>query len=140
MTKPPPIRILSILVGTLIGCILAYVYETTLWMYGIPFPIQYVSETVPAIMWSWWSMMVFITIPALAGFIAGLIDPPMAMQNGLFIGLLSGVVNAIMATIRLIYAPWPSAEVLYAFSFFAFISIFLWMFIASAAGLLAKRY
>ena len=128
MSKPPTIRMLSLLVGTMIGCFLAYFYQTNLWMYEIE-------------LWGWWSLTALITIPALAGFIAGLIDPPMAMQNGLYTGLLSGVVNAIMASIKLIYLPeLPSVTVLYGFSFFTIMSIFLWMFIASAAGLLAKRY
>jgi uncharacterized membrane protein YeaQ/YmgE (transglycosylase-associated protein family) len=112
----------------MIGAFLGYIYQITLWMYQME-------------LWGWWSLIALITIPALAGFIAGLIDPAMAMQNGLFIGLLSGVINAIMASIRLIYLPiLPEVAVLYAFSFFAIMSIFLWMFIASAAGLLAKRY
>lgn len=127
MSKPPT-RTLSILVGTMVGCILAYIFEITLWMY---------TRTL----WGWWSLIAFITIPAIAGFIAGLIDRAMAMQNGLYTGLLSGVMNAIMASIRLIYLPiLPDVTVLYAYSFFAIMSIFLWMFIASMAGLLAKQY
>ncbi len=143
MTEKRTLQILSILVGTLIGCIIAYFYEANLWMYGIPFPIQYISETVPAIMWGWWSLMVFLTIPALAGFIAGLIDPSMGMQNGLYVGLLSGVVNAIIAVVRLFYLPveqFPSLTILYAFSVFSIMSVFLWMIIGAAAGLLAKQY
>ena len=128
MAEARKIRLLSVLVGTMIGCFLAYIYQVTLWMYEIE-------------LWGWWNVIALITIPALAGFIAGLIDPVMAMQNGLYIGLLSGVVNAIMASIKLIYLPiLPSVTVLYAFSFFTIMSIFLWMFIASAAGLLAKQY
>ena len=128
MVETRRIRVISVLVGTMIGCLLAYIFQVTLWMYEIE-------------SWGWWSLIVLITIPALAGFIAGLIDPAMAMQNGLYIGLLSGVVNAIMASVRLIYLRrLPEVTVLYAFSFFAIMSIFLWMFIASAAGLLAKRY
>jgi hypothetical protein len=136
MAEARKIRILSVLIGILIGSVLAYIYQMTLWRYEIGFVYQ-----ITPFYLSVWNLVALITIPALAGFISGLIDPVMAMQNGLYIGLISGVVNEIMASIRLLLLPTiPEVTVLYAFSFFAIMSIFLWMFIASVAGLLAKRY
>jgi hypothetical protein len=84
--KPePPIRVISILVGIMIGCILAYAYQVNL-------PTLF-HET-----YLWDSLVVFVAIPVLAGFVSGLLHPAMTMKNGLYVGFFSGLFNSILAT------------------------------------------
>jgi uncharacterized membrane-anchored protein len=85
------------------------------------------------------SLLVFVTIPMLAGFTTGIIHPKKAIVNGLYAGLLSGVVNAIMAAFKMLFKPELTWQELYAFVFFAIASIFLWMIITCAAALLGKK-
>jgi len=128
LAKKPvaPIRAVSILVGVMIGCILAYAYQANL-------PTLFYEMNVA-------SLVAFVAIPVLAGFLVGLLHPPTGIRDGLFVGLLSGLFNSIMATIKLIYAPeWKTGEV-YAFSVFAIMSVFIWMILAAAAAELAKRF
>jgi hypothetical protein len=122
--KPePPIRVISVLVGIIIGCILAYAYQVNL-------PTLF-HET-----YLWGSLVVFVTIPVLAGFVSGLLHPALAMKNGMYVGFFSGLFNSILATIKLIYTP---LEV-YAFSLFAIMSVFIWMVLAAATAMLAQRF
>ncbi len=125
-TPVAPIRAVSILVAIIIGCILAYAYQANL-------PTLFFEMNVP-------SLVVFLTIPLLAGFIVGLLYPVMAVRNGLFVGLISGLFNSIVATIKLIYAPTPSLDEIYAFSLFAIVSVFAWMVLAAVAAELATRF
>lgn len=125
--KPPvaPIRAVSILVGVIIGCILAYAYQVNL-------PTLFFEMNVS-------SLVVFVAIPMLAGFIVGLLYPVMAVRNGLYVGLISGLFNSIVATIKLIYAPTLVPSEIYAFSLFAIVSVFAWMVLAAVAAELASR-
>jgi Na+/proline symporter len=126
--KPPvaPIRTVSILVGVIIGCILAYAYQVNL-------PTLFFEMNVS-------SLVVFVAIPMLAGFIVGLLYPVMAVRNGLYVGLISGLFNSIVATIKLIYAPTLVPSEIYAFSLFAIVSVFAWMVLAAVAAELASRF
>jgi len=121
-----PVRATSILVGVMIGCVLAYAYQMNL-------PTLFYEMNVS-------SLVVFFTIPMLAGFVVALLHPAMAMKNGLYAGLLSGLFNSIIATIKLIYAPFLETGEVYAFSLFAIMSVLIWMIIAATAAELAKRF
>ena len=123
----PPVRVISILVGIMIGCILAYAYQVNL-------PTLFYETYV------WASLVVFVTIPVLAGFVSGLLHPAMAMKNGLYVGFFSGLFNSILATVKLIYAPALVPNEVYAFSVFAITSIFIWMILAAAAAVLAEKF
>jgi len=134
--KPePPIRAISILVGIMIGCVLAYIYQVSL-------PTLFSQTWVFPQMSTWDSLVIFVTIPVLAGFVSGLLYPALAMKNGLYVGFFSGLFNSILATIKLIYTP-PlirEGEVYAFFSFFAIMSVFIWMILAAAATMLAQRF
>jgi hypothetical protein len=125
--KPePPIRVISVLVGIMIGCILAYAYQVNL-------PTLFYEMSVG-------SLVVFVAIPVLAGFVSGLLHPALAMKNGLYVGFFSGLFNSISATIKLIFATILFPGDVYAFPFFAIISIFVWMVLAAAAAMLAQSF
>lgn len=123
----PPIRVISILVGIMIGCVLAYAYQVNL-------PTLIYETDV------WASLVVFVTIPVVAGFVSALLHPAMAVKNGLYVGFFSGLFNSIIATIKLIYAPALMPSEVYAFSVFAVMSIFIWMILAATAAVLAERF
>ncbi|MDH5459604.1 MAG: hypothetical protein OEW71_01020 [Candidatus Bathyarchaeota archaeon] len=123
----PPIRVISILVGVMIGCVLAYAYQVNL-------PTLFYETDV------WASLAVFVTIPVLAGFVSALLHPAMAVKNGLYVGFFSGLFNSIIATIKLIYAPVLMLNEVYAFSVFAITSIFIWMILAATAAVLAQKF
>lgn len=123
----PPIRVISILVGIMIGCVLAYAYQVNL-------PTLFHETYV------WASLVVFVAIPVLAGFVSALLHPALAVKNGLYVGFFSGLFNSILATIKLIYAPVLMPNEVYAFSLFAVMSIFIWMILAAAAAVLAQRF
>lgn len=118
------IRALSILVGIIIGCILAYVYQAYL-------PTMFYEMNVA-------SLVAFVAIPMLAGFIVGLLNPSTGMRDGLLVGLVIGLFNIVLAAIKMIYAE-KTGEV-YAFSLFAIMSVFVWVILAAAAADLAKRF
>lgn len=133
--KPPvvPIRAVSILVGVIIGCILAYAYQVNL-------PTLFFEMNVYGVVGLLYSLVVFVAIPMLAGFVVGLLYPVMAVRNGLYVGLISGLFNSIIATIKLIYAPALAPSEIYAFSLFAIVSVFVWMVLAAVAAELASRF
>jgi len=122
----PPIRLISILVGTMIGCILTYAYQVNL-------PSLF-HET-----YLWASLVVFVAIPVMAGFVSGLLHPTMAMKNGLCVGFFSGLFNSILATVKLIYSPIVITMEVYAFSLFAVMSVFIWTILGAVSALLARR-
>jgi len=101
----PPIRAVSILVGVMIGSILAYVYQMNL-------PTLFFEMNVA-------SLVVFLAIPLLTGFIVGLLHSAMAFKDGSYAGLFTGLFNSIIATINLIYTPVLKTGEVYAFSLFA---------------------
>jgi hypothetical protein len=125
-TAVASIRAVSILVAIIIGCVLAYAYQVNL-------PTLFFEMNVS-------SLVVFLAIPMLAGFVVGLLYPVMAFRNGLFVGLIIGLFNSIVATIKLIYAPTPTLGETYAFSLFAIVSVFAWMVLAAVAAELATRF
>jgi len=126
--KPPvaPVRAVSILVGIIIGCVLAYAYQANL-------PTLFFEMNVS-------SLVVFVAVPMLAGFVVGLLYPIMAVRNGLYVGLISGLFNSIVATVKLIYAPTLASGEIYAFSLFAIVSVFAWTVLAAVAAELASRF
>jgi hypothetical protein len=124
--QEPPIRVISILVGIMIGCILAYTYQVNL-------PTLFYQMSVG-------SLVVFVAIPVLAGFVSGLLHPALAMKNGLYVGFFIGLFNSILATIKLIYTPFLDLRELYGFPLFAIISVFIWMILAAVAAALAQRF
>jgi len=128
LAKKPvaPIRAVSILVGVMIGCILAYAYQVNL-------PTLFYEMNVAG-------LVAFVAIPMLAGFVVGLLNPPSGVRDGLLVGLLSGLFNSIMATIKLIYVPELQVSEIYAFSVFAIMSVFIWAILGAAAAELAKRF
>lgn len=127
LSKEPevPLRMLSILVAIMIASVLAYAYHTNL-------PSLVYDMKVA-------SLFVFVTIPMLAGFIAGIIHPEKAIINGLYAGLIIGVVNSIMAALKILFKQELLLQELCAFAFFAIVSIFLWMIITCLAALLGKQ-
>ena len=133
--EPPvaPIRAVSILVGVMIGCIFAYAYQVNL-------PTLFYEMNVYGVVGLLYSLVVFVAIPMLAGFVVGLLYPVMAVRNGLYVGLISGLFNGIIATIKLIYATDLAPSETYAFSLFAIISVFVWMILAAVAAELASRF
>jgi len=133
--KPPvaPIRAVSILVGVIIGCVLAYAYQVNL-------PTLFYEMNKYGEVGLLYSLVVFIAIPMLAGFVVGLLYPVMAVTNGLYIGLISGLFNSIIATIKLIYAPTLAPDETYAFALFAITSVFVWMILAAVGAELASRF
>jgi hypothetical protein len=130
----PPIRVISILVGIMVGCILAYAYQVNL--LTLFFEID--GYKVVGLLYS---LVVFVAIPVLAGFVSALLHPALAMKNGLYVGFFSGLFNSILAAVKLIYAPVPLVpNEVYAFSLFAIMSVFIWMILAAAAAVLAQRF
>lgn len=131
----PPIRFISILVAIVIAAVLSYAYHVVLPSFPmvttIP-PDRIYFEMGVA------SLITFITIPMLTGFTTGLIHPKRAVANGLYVGLLSGVVNSIIASIKILFKPYLTWDEIYVFAFFVIISIFLWMIATAASTLLAK--
>lgn len=127
MSKEPavPLRGLSILVSVIVASVLAYGYQMSL--------PSLVHEMGAA------SLLAFVTIPMLGGFVAGIIDPEKAIMNGLYAGLFSGVVNSIIAGIKMLFKPELLLEDIYAFAFFAIMSIFLWMIITATTALLGRK-
>lgn len=140
----PPIRLISILVGIMIGCIFSYIYHANLPTFPfVSYPgVEYLGDMYSrAYEMNVASLVVFVAIPLLAGFICGLLHPAMAMRNGLYVGFFTGLFNSILATIKLIFAPpYLILGEVYAFGFFAIMSVFIWTLLAAAGALLAQRF
>jgi ribosomal protein L40E len=78
-------RELSILVGVLVGVLLD-VFATT---------------TDSLTNFSLMDLMIFLTIPALSGALAGFADPDHAVGNGIMVGVVAGLVYVISNSLRL---------------------------------------
>ena len=78
-------RELSILVGVLVGVILD-IFATT-------------TDTVSSM--SVTDLVIFITIPAISGALAGFADPDHAVGNGIIVGVFAGLVYVVMSAFRL---------------------------------------
>jgi len=120
------IRMVSILVGIMLGFILAYAYQVNL-------PTLFDEMNVA-------TLVVFVTIPALTGFVVGLINPPTGMRDALIAGFLTGLFNSIIAAIKLIFVSTLTLSEIYAFSLFAIMAVFAWMILASMAAVLATKF
>jgi hypothetical protein len=125
-----PIRAISILVGVMIGCILAYAYQINL-------PTLFNEMSIAT---SLATLVVFVSIPTLTGFIVGLLNPSTAFKDGLIVGLLSGLFNSITAAVKMIFVSTLALSEVYAFSLFAIMSVFAWMILAAVAAEIAKRF
>lgn len=110
--------------GLFTGFILAFFYELFL----------------PILEFDLKSLIVFLTVPSLAGFITGALDKHDALENGFLIGVFSGVVNVLLALMRTIPTKGTvSYSFLSSFGVFMLISIFTWGFIGAAAAVLARQ-
>lgn len=123
----PPIRVIALLVGIMIGCILSYAYKVNM-------PTLFYKTYVCA------SFVVFVTIPVLAGFVGALIRPDGAVKDGLYVGFFSGLFNSVITTLKLIYTPVLTPGEVYAFSVFAAISVFTWMILAATDACWHKNF
>ena len=129
----PPLRALSIILGTAIGCVFSYAFQTNL-------PTLLHEPKSPFLGGIWMSLIIFAGIPVLAGFVGGLLQPALAMKNSLYIGFFSGVFNSILATLKMIYSTSVTLNEVYGFCVFTVISIFIWMILAAAGGALAEKF
>lgn len=128
-----PIRPLSILVGVIVGFILSYAYQVHL-------PTLFYEIDGYSIVGLLYSLVVFVAVPLLAGFAVGLLYTDMVIRNGLYVGLIVGVFNSVIASVKLIFAPDLVLREIYAFSLFAIVSVFVWMVLAAVAAELASRF
>jgi hypothetical protein len=78
-------RELSILVGVLVG-ILLDVFATT-------------TDSVTS--FSLTDLVIFVTIPALSGALAGFADPDHAIGNGIMVGVVAGLVYVVINALKL---------------------------------------
>jgi len=78
-------RELSILVGVLVG-ILLDVFATT-------------TDSVTS--FSLTDLVIFVTIPALSGALAGFADPDHAIGNGIMVGVVAGLVYVVISALKL---------------------------------------
>lgn len=116
---------IAIPVGLFIGFILAFFYEFFL----------------PILEFDLKSLVVFLTVPSLAGFVTGALDRRSALENGLLIGVFSGVVNVLLALMRTIPTRGTvSFSFLSSFGVFMVISIFTWGLVSAAAAVLARQF
>lgn len=127
MSRPvATVRFVSILMGVIIGSILAYAYQVNL-------PTLFFEMNVA-------SIVVFVSIPLFVGFLAGLLSPETGVKDALLVGLLSGLVNSIIGTVKLIFAATLLPGEVFAFALFAIMSVFIWMILAAAAAVLAAKF
>lgn len=126
MAKPvASVRVVSILLGIIVGSVLASVYQVNL-------PTLFFEINVA-------SLVVFAAIPLLAGFLVGVLHPPTGVRDGALVGLLTGLVNSMIATVKLIFEPTLATGEVFSFALFAVMSVFIWMILGAAAAALASR-
>ena len=119
------VRFVSILLGVVVGSILAYAYQVNL-------PTLFFEMNVA-------SLVVYVAIPLFAGFLVGLLSPISGIRDGLLVGVIIGLVNSVIATVKLIFAPTLATGEVFAFALFALMSVFIWMILATAAAALASQ-
>ena len=78
-------RELSVLVGVLVGLLLDMLATTT--------------DTLTN--FSLFDLVIFVTIPALSGAIAGFADPDHAIVNGVVVGVVAGFVYVLISSLKL---------------------------------------
>ncbi|MBO0888939.1 zinc ribbon domain-containing protein [Candidatus Bathyarchaeota archaeon] len=78
-------RELSVLVGVLVGLLLDVLATTT--------------DNITS--FSLFDLVIFLTIPALSGAIAGFADPDHAIGNGIIVGVVAGLVYVVASSLKL---------------------------------------
>jgi hypothetical protein len=119
------VRVVSILLGIIVGSILAYAYQ-------VNSPTLFFELNVA-------SLVIYAAIPLFAGFLVGILSPATGARDGLLVGLIIGLVNSVIATVKLIFASTLAAGEVFPFALFALISVFFWMILATAAATLASQ-
>jgi hypothetical protein len=119
-----PVGFFAMPAGMFTGFILAFFYELFL----------------PILEFDLKSLVVFLTVPSLAGFVTGALDKRNALVNGFLIGVFSGVVNLLLALMRTIPTVGTvSFSLLSSFGVFMVISVFTWGFVGAATAVLATQ-
>ncbi len=119
------LRLVSVLIGIIVGAVLAYAYQVNL-------------PTLPDEM-NVTSLVVFAAVPLFAGFLVGLLNPEKAVKDGVLVGLVIGIFNSVIATVKFIFVSTLAESEVFEFTLFAIVSIFIWMVVAGAAALLAAK-
>ena len=126
MSRPvASVRVVSILLGVIVGSILSYAYQ-------VNSPTLFFEMNVA-------SLVVYVAIPLFAGFLVGLLSPISGIRDGLLVGVIIGLVNSVIATVKLIFAPTLATGEVFAFALFALMSVFIWMILATTAAALASQ-
>jgi Na+/proline symporter len=126
LAKPyASVRAISIVMGIIIGSVLAFALQANL-------PTMFFEFNVA-------TLIVFVSIPLLIGFLVGILHPPTGGIDGAIVGLLTGLINSVMASVKLIFAPTLAAGEPFAFALYATMSVFIWVFLAAAAGIVGSR-
>jgi len=89
-----------------------------------------------------WNVLIFVTIPVLTGFTAGMISRSKAIEKGLMSGLLVGTINCLISS-ALVVLRSAEEELSHdsgSFAFFLIVMLFLWGVIGAMSGRLAKEY
>ena len=119
------VRVVSILLGVIVGSILSYAYQ-------VNSPTLFFEMNVA-------SLVVYASIPLFVGFLVGLLNPTSGIRDGLLVGVIIGLVNSVIATVKLIFASTLATGEVFAFALFALMSVFIWMILATAAAALASQ-
>ena len=119
------LRVVSILLGVIVGSILSYAYQVNA-------PTLFFEMNVA-------SLVVYVAIPLFAGFLVGLLSAPTGIRDGLLVGVIIGLVNSVIATVKLIFVSTLATGEVFPFALFALISVFFWMILATAAAALASQ-
>lgn len=119
------VRVVSILLGVIVGSILSYAYQ-------VNSPTLFFEMNVA-------SLVVYVSIPLFVGFLVGLLSPISGIRDGLLVGVIIGLVNSVIATVKLIFASTLATGEVFAFALFALMSVFIWMILATAAAALASQ-
>ena len=126
MSRPvASVRVVSILLGVIVGSILSYAYQ-------VNSPTLFFEMNVA-------SLVVYVSIPLFVGFLVGLLSPISGIRDGLLVGVIIGLVNSVIATVKLIFASTLATGEVFAFALFALMSVFIWMILATAAAGLASQ-
>ncbi len=126
MSRPvASVRVVSILLGVIVGSILSYAYQ-------VNSPTLFFEMNVA-------SLVVYVSIPLFVGFLVGLLSPISGIRDGLLVGVIIGLVNSVIATVKLIFASTLATGEVFAFALFALMSVFIWMILATAAAALASQ-
>jgi hypothetical protein len=113
------------LLGIVVGSILAYAYQVNL-------PTLFFEMNVA-------SLVVYVAIPLFVGFLVGILSPTTGIRDGLLVGVIIGLVNSVIAVVKLIFATTLATGEVFAFALFALMSVFIWMILATAAAALASQ-